>query len=142
MVSRVLSVSVCRRCIQAAEVFLDRCVWGAVRLMNRTGRKVVTVADLVSALKLHPCPEAMQYFVEELQPAPPPPPPKPPTAKDNQKKKAPPPKKGKPAEAAVEEAAPEEPAPPEKKRAPPSKRKAATEEPAPEEPPKRLRARK
>jgi hypothetical protein len=65
------------RCSQAAEVFVDRWVWGSVRLMNRSGgRKTLTAADLIATLKMHPCPESMQFFVEELQPAPPPPPPK------------------------------------------------------------------
>lgn len=78
---------------QACEVFIDRSVWGTVRYMSRSGRKVLNSDDLIAALKLHPSPEVMQFFVDELQPAPPPPPPKPtkPTAKgkkENKKKEA------------------------------------------------------
>ena len=70
---------------KAAEVFLERCMWGAVRYMQKQDRKSIKPVDLVAALKLHPSPEVMQFFVEELAPAPPPPPPKP--AKDDKKKK-------------------------------------------------------
>ena len=57
---------------QAAEVFLERCVWGVVRLMAPSGRKTVTMNDLVGALKHHPCPESMQFFVGMRSSHPPP----------------------------------------------------------------------
>ena len=72
---------------KACEVFIDRLTWGTMRYMRSSGRKVLNAPDLVSALRLHPSPEVMQFFVEELAPAPPAPPPKPANAKGGKGKK-------------------------------------------------------
>ena len=63
---------------KAAEIFLERCVWGAARVLGQTSRKTLMAADVVSALRMHPIPESMQFFTEELGPEPPKPPPPPP----------------------------------------------------------------
>jgi len=84
--------------------------------MNRTSRKTVTVADLIAALKLHPCPEVMQFFHEELQPAPPPAPPKAKSKGAKEEKKRGPKPKRPPAAAADAARDESESAPPPAKR--------------------------
>lgn len=66
---------------KAAEAFMERCAWAAVRMTGKESRKTISVSNLVSSLKLHPIPEVVQFFVEELQPAPPKPQPVPANAK-------------------------------------------------------------
>jgi histone H3/H4 len=88
---------------KAAEAFVERCVWGSVRAMERDGRKTIKLADVTTAMRLHPTPESMQFFWEELQPAPPPPPVQPTGKKKaggsgmKRKAAAPPKGKGRPA---------------------------------------------
>lgn len=71
---------------KAAELFLEKVTWATLRVMQRDSRKTMLASHLTSALKLSSTPEAYQYFLEELQPAPPEPPEPPP--KGSKKKSA------------------------------------------------------
>ena len=70
---------------KGVEFFLERCVWDAARVTGREGRKTISFRDLVTSMRQHPCPESLQYFVEEFQPKPDPPEPK---AKQTGKRKS------------------------------------------------------
>ena len=61
---------------KAVEFFLERCVWESARVTARSGRKTLQFQDVVTSMRQHHRPEAMQFFVEEFQPKPEPPEPK------------------------------------------------------------------
>ncbi|KOO52746.1 glycosyltransferase family 77 protein [Chrysochromulina tobinii] len=58
---------------KAVEFFLERCVWESARVTARSGRKTLQFQDVVTSMRQHHRPEAMQFFVEEFQPKPEPP---------------------------------------------------------------------
>lgn len=74
---------------KSVEFFLERCVWDAARVTAREGRKTLSFKDVVTSMRQHPCPESMQFFVEEFQPKPDPPEPKKPASKGTNKGKPP-----------------------------------------------------
>ena len=102
---------------KAAELFVEHLAWSTLRVMSRDTRKVMTLSHVTSAMRMSSVPEAFQYFLEELQPAPPEPPPPPPPKKRAPKEKGPPKEKKEP----KEKPPPKEPKP-EKPKAPPTKR--------------------
>ena len=102
---------------KAAELFVEHLAWSTLRVMSRDTRKTMTLSHVTSAMRMSSAPEAFQYFLEELQPAPPEPPPPPPPKKRAPKEKGPPKEKKEP----KEKPPPKEPKP-EKPKAPPTKR--------------------
>lgn len=102
---------------KATELFLEKCTWMVLRNAARETRKTVLASHLTTALRLSTAPEAYQYFVEELQPAPPPEPAKVVKKKPSAKKAAAPKSRADTNTTAVPETAPEK-AVPQKRKAP------------------------
>jgi histone H3/H4 len=95
--------------VKAGEAFLERAVWDAANVTRRENRKRIDMRDLLQSMRVHPCPEAMQFFWEELQPEPPKVEAKP-KSKASAKRKAPASKGGASKRAAKQETPAEEPA--------------------------------
>ena len=70
-------------CSKAAELFVEKVLWATTKIMP-TNRSRIDKQHLNTALRTSSTPEAFQYFLEELQPAPPAPPEPPP--RGNKKK--------------------------------------------------------
>jgi histone H3/H4 len=56
--------------VKSVETFLERCVWDAARVTQRKGRKTISFQDVVTSMRTHAIPEAMQFFVGARHAAP------------------------------------------------------------------------
>mmetsp|Transcript_41288 Transcript_41288/g.99194 ORF Transcript_41288/g.99194 Transcript_41288/m.99194 type:complete len:254 (+) Transcript_41288:53-814(+) len=61
-----ISRDACFLTARVTELFLERAVVDAAGTTSKAGRKTVTLRDIVTSMRGHPNPEALQAFVDEL----------------------------------------------------------------------------
>ena len=67
-----ISRDACFLTARVTELFLERAVVDAAGTTSKAGRKTVTLRDIVTSMRGHPNPEALQAFVGAAPPHPPP----------------------------------------------------------------------
>ena len=67
-----ISRDACFLTARVTELFLERAVVDAAGTTSKAGRKTVTLRDIVTSMRGHPNPEALQAFVGAAPPRPPP----------------------------------------------------------------------